>query len=84
MSNNTATKTYTTRDNNLTNRQTADKGTKNKKKYHRKAVNIGMAISLGASIIGALTGSKKTHIITGTIFMGFGALHAYRHKNNMF
>ena len=56
---------------------------KKRPKYYKKAINYGMAVSLVTSIVGAFTGYKKAHVITGALFMGFGALHVYKHKKSM-
>ncbi|MGR3220636.1 MAG: hypothetical protein ACUZ8H_12605 [Candidatus Anammoxibacter sp.] len=57
---------------------------KSRPKYYKKAINYGMAVTLVTSIIGAFTGHKKAHIISGALFMCFGALHVYKHKKNVF
>lgn len=57
---------------------------KRRKSSLGKTINVGMAIALSTSIVGVLTGSKKTHVIGGLIFMSFGALHVHKHKKRVF
>lgn len=46
----------------------------------RKAISIGLAASLTASLIALIFGSKVLHVAFGLVFLGFAAVHILKYK----
>jgi len=55
-----------------------------KKRIVRRVSNIGMFLSLAASVIAAIVGGKFLHIAAGIAFLIFFATHFAQHKEKIF